>query len=81
MSHTTLLGQSAAEYRPAPPEFAAWAARYRAIWAHILHAAAQLLATAPDTLLDREEIAAIEGLGDPRIAMNAPGHERASRES
>jgi phosphoketolase len=49
-------------------------------WAHIVHAAAGLVATAPETLLDREEIAAIEGHGDPRLAMNAPRHERASRE-
>ena len=41
-------------------------------WAHILHAASELLAVATDTLLDREEIAAIEGHGDPRLAMNAP---------
>ena len=50
-------------------------------WAHILHAAAKLLATAPNTLLESEELAAIEGHGDPRLAMNAPRHERARTES
>jgi phosphoketolase len=50
-------------------------------WAHILHAASELLAVAPDTLLEREEIAAIEGHGDPRLAMSTPRHERASTEN
>jgi len=50
-------------------------------WAHILYAASKLLAVAPGTLLDSEEIAAIEGHGDPRLAMNAPRHERASTEN
>jgi phosphoketolase len=50
-------------------------------WAHILHSGARLLETAPETLLESEEIAAIEGHGDPRLAMNAPRHERTSTET
>ena len=50
-------------------------------WTHIVHSAAKLLATGPDTLLESEEIAAIEGRGDPRLAMNAPRDVRARTES
>ncbi len=50
-------------------------------WAHVLDAAALVLAVTPDTLLNSEVIAAIEGHGDPRLAMNAPRYQRATTES
>ncbi len=41
-------------------------------WAHIVRSAAHLLTVPPEELLDPEEIAALEGRGDPHIVMSPP---------